>query len=466
MKEDKKMKKNIFRAAACGMAVMMLAGFCFHPLDVKAEMQNYNFVSIESGVVDSITVNGVTVEALYRPYDSSVNTDATYSCAAFVKRFYSQVYGQNVYGLNDIYSTPLVDSGSFSETSSPQVGDIIRDNYSVHWAIVKAVSGNTVTVIQQNAWDGSYTQAWVGATIEIGDPQYTFFRWDGNTAAQAPAYAIYYDQPQVQETTAVLSAKVDNPSRYNVTQVGCYLWDANDMLLTRHVEDCQRPESRFNMWYDVQGELGIALMPGTTYKYQFFVVQDGLEYPGNVESFTTAGTAPETGNPPSQEYPEGEPVSTEETDSIAVSDDEAVRSIGKVREIFGLDQAQAMEALGTAYLVQIGSDQETQYFPVSTLMEKPASLILTFQNGKVVKSQWKYVYSSGSDTALAASSALYDQFCRVADSRMSVTRNSVCTGSENMTSTYGDKLEIVRDMDGDKPYVSVTVLSRFEEIFG
>ena len=91
------MRKVVFRSVVCGAAAMMLAGFCFHPTDVKAGMQNYNFVSIDSGVVDSITVNGVTVEALYRPYDSSVDTDATYSCAAFVKRFYSQVYGQNVY---------------------------------------------------------------------------------------------------------------------------------------------------------------------------------------------------------------------------------------------------------------------------------------------------------------------------------------------------------------------------------
>lgn len=458
------MRKVVFRSVVCGAAAMMLAGFCFHPTDVKAGMQNYNFVSIDSGVVDSITVNGVTVEALYRPYDSSVDTDATYSCAAFVKRFYSQVYGQNVYGLNDIYSTPLVDSGSFAETSSPQVGDIIRDNYSVHWAIVKAVSGNTVTVIQQNAWDGSYTQAWVGATIEIGDPQYTFFHWDGSTAAQAPVsgYTINYDRPQIQETTAVLSAKVDNPARYPVAQVGCYLWDANDTLLTRHVEDCQRPESRFNMWYDVQGELGIALTPGTSYKYQFFVIQDGQEYAGAIQTFTTAGAAPAA----SQASAEGGPVSTEETDNIVVPDDEAVRSIGKIREIFGWEQAQALEALGTSYLVQIGVDQETQYFSVPTLMEKPASLILTFQNGRVAKAQWKYVYSSGSDTALAASQALYDQFCRVADPRMSVARNSVCKQPGNMTSTYGDKLEIVQDMEGDKPYVSVTVTSAFEEIFG
>ena len=99
-------------------------------------------------------------------------------------------------------------------------------------------------------------------------------------------------------------------------------------------------------------------------------------------------------------------------------------------------------------------------------MEKPASLILTCRNGKVVKSQWKYRYSDGSDTALAASTELYEQLAGVADSRMEAEGKGMCTHPGNMTVNYGDKLEIVRDMDGDKPYVSVTVLSGFSEIFG
>lgn len=463
------MRKNIFKTVVCGAAALILSGICFHPADVRADMENGNFVSIASEVVDSITVNGVTVEARYRPYDSTVDTDSTYSCAALVKRFYSQVYGRNVYGLESTTSVPLIDSGSFWETTAPKTGDIIRDNLSVHWALVKEVSGNTITVIQQNAWDGIYTNAWVGATIENGDSRYSFFTWDGNTGSEIPTatgYTISYDPPQVQETTAVISAKVDNPACYTVTQVGCYLWDANDTLIIRHVEDCQRPESRFNMWYDIQGELGISLTPGTAYKYQFFVLQDGVEYPGTVETFTTAGTVPSENSGASQSLTEGEPVSTEESDSVVVSDDEVMRSIGKVREIFGWDENQAKECLGTAYLVQIGVDRETDYFAIETLMEKPASLILTFQNGKVTRSEWRYKYSGSSETAAAASSALYEQICQVADSRMSVARNSVCTGPENMTSSYGDKLEIVRDMDGNHPYVSVTVLSGFDDIFG
>ena len=70
----------------------------------SADMKNGSFVAISGGKVDSITVNGVTVDALYEPYDYGTNTDTTYSCAAFVKRFYSQVYGRNVYNLNSTTS--------------------------------------------------------------------------------------------------------------------------------------------------------------------------------------------------------------------------------------------------------------------------------------------------------------------------------------------------------------------------
>mgnify|MGYP001623759011 FL=1 len=468
--EEIEMKKKLWKSTICGAAALLLAGFCFPPQTAWAGMGNYNFVSIEGGTVDSITVNGVTVEAKYRPYDSSVNTDTTYSCAAFVKRFYSEVYGRNVSGLLSTTSVPAIDSGSFKETISPKVGDIVRDNESVHWAIVKEVNQNIVTVIQQNAWDSSYTKAWVGAMVENGDSQYTFFTWDGNTASAAPTagnYTIHYQEPQIQETTAVLSAKVDNPGRVNVSQVGCYLWDAQDNLIKRHVEDCRRPESRFNMWYDVQGELGIALTAGTTYKYQFFVIQDGNEYPGTIQTFTTAGTAPVKTEADTKDQIEGAPVSTEATDHVTVTDDEIQRTIGKVREIYGWEKKYVDESLqGQSYLVQINTKGEVDYFSVDTLMERPASLVLTIENDRVVKSQWIYEYSSGSEAALTASQDLYQQICKAADGKISGEKTSLCKDVDNMTTTYKDKLEIVRDKNGEKPYVSITVLSAFQDIIG
>ena len=66
----------------------------------EAKMGGGSFVSINSGTVDSITVNGVKVDAVYKNYGSGYDYDSTYCCAAFVHRFYSQVFGRNVYGLN------------------------------------------------------------------------------------------------------------------------------------------------------------------------------------------------------------------------------------------------------------------------------------------------------------------------------------------------------------------------------
>ena len=113
--------------------------------------------------------------------------------------------------------------------------------------------------------------------------------------------------PQIQETTAVLSAKVDNPAAVQCDAGGMLSVDANDTLLTRHVENCQRPESRFNMWYDVQGELGIPLYAGND--LQISVLCDpggGRSFPELWKRSPTAGTAPDTGA--AQASGEGGPV--------------------------------------------------------------------------------------------------------------------------------------------------------------
>lgn len=452
-----KMKKTV--PFLCGAFALLLAGSCLQPVQVRADMKNYNYVSIASGVVDSITVNGVTVDAMYRPYDSGVDTDTTYSCAAFVKRFYSQVYGRNVSGLIRTTSVPVIDSGYFQETDDPKVGDIIRDNQSVHWAIVKAVSGNTVTVIQQNAWNGSYTKAWVGATIQKGDSRYTFFRWSGSTdAAQTSgSYTIHYQEPQIQETTAVVSAKVDNPDKKEVKQVGCYLWDNNNNLLKKHVESCQRPESRFNMWYDIQAEMGVPLTPGTTYQYQFFVMENGQEYPGTVQTITTAGTAPVK-----EEKTEGEPKSTDATDKVSVTDDDITYAVGKLRELYSWTEEDVKVCLDPIYKVSIQEKQTVYYAAVETLMNRPASVIVTVKDGKVAKAQWRYEYSKASDETFNLSESLYHQIVNVTDGMMYSSRNSFCEDKNNLTSKYEKELKVVRDTKDGVPYIAFTVLSAFD----
>ncbi len=127
-------------------------------------------------ILESITYNGITVEAAYTngPYSGS---DPIYSCAAFVKKFYSMVYGIGVYNLISKDSIPLVynNMGSFSLTTQPQVGDIVRDNTRTHWAIVKSVTEDIITVVQQNYRSGN--NAWINCTIDRSDADYSYFTY-------------------------------------------------------------------------------------------------------------------------------------------------------------------------------------------------------------------------------------------------------------------------------------------------
>ena len=78
-------------------------------------------------------------------------------------------------------------------------------------------------------------------------------------------------------------------NRVQLTQVGCRLWDAKGTLLKEHVENCQRQESRFNMWYDISAELGVTLTPATAYSYQFFVMENGASTRVSADVYDAAG---------------------------------------------------------------------------------------------------------------------------------------------------------------------------------
>jgi hypothetical protein len=153
----------------------------------SAAMKIGNMITItEPGqVIDSITYNGITVEAVYT-YESYASNDTTYCCAAFIKKFYSKVYDISVYNLNSTSSTPLVynSKGSFRVTASPQVGDIIRDNKRTHWAIVKEINGNIITAIQQSYKTGN--TAFVNCTIDVNDSGFSYFTYS-NRIDNSPA---------------------------------------------------------------------------------------------------------------------------------------------------------------------------------------------------------------------------------------------------------------------------------------
>lgn len=449
----KEMARKGWRAMGIKMGIAAAAvviSLTALPGTAEAKMGNGSFVSIAGGAVDSITVNGVTVEALYEPYDSGTDTDTTYSCAAFVKRFYSEVYGRDVYGLNSTTSIPLIDQGSFAETNSPKVGDILRDNQSVHWAIVKEVNGNTVTVIQQNAWNSAYNKAWVGATVDVNDSRYTFFRWSGNEgeASQASAYhdfSFNYHSLERTDTNAVIHTKVNNPEKLNVKTVGCYIYDGNDNLIKRHEESCQRNESRFNIWYDLNDEVDVTLTPGTRYSYQFYVIYDGVEYQGAKESFMTTGTAPEN-----------------ETDDTAMMSKECgpAPSLDYAEDGWMSLQELARSSEQTLYDRMSTPEKEDgnkkYYAPERCgVFSTMAPVMAKMENGSVESITWKYTYPDS--TYEAESKAFYEGAKEAADAVFGVSGNGICKDKDNMTATWDGIGELQWNMEDGVPTITITV---------
>ena len=152
-------------------------------------------------VVDTIEFNGVKVGAKYSlggGYGSS-----EYSCAAFVMRFYKMVYGFDVWNLSSSSATPVCSNGeSFIKTNTPRVGDIVRFQDRTHWALVKSVEGDKVTLIEQN-W-GMYTSdgysAPINRTVKVGDSQVSFF-----------TYSAYNNESDSQMIDGDFSASVAEP---------------------------------------------------------------------------------------------------------------------------------------------------------------------------------------------------------------------------------------------------------------
>jgi len=94
-----------------------------------------------------------------------------------VNRYYNAINHVNITGLYDP-SSVVVSSGSLSTTSNPRIGDIVYFSYG-HWALVKAISGSIVTLIEQNwKWLNSNDNYWYAAKDrKIYTTGHTFLRW-------------------------------------------------------------------------------------------------------------------------------------------------------------------------------------------------------------------------------------------------------------------------------------------------
>lgn len=167
--------KKCKRSIAFVLVLLIAAcGFSRGEVTTANSLKQKQIVVKKSTNFTADSFNGV--KAIYRK-GSSDGSSQTYSCAAFVKKYYKKVYKKTVYNL--LYNrTPLVTGGSVKKVSTPQVGDIAAMNTShstTHWAIVKAVnSDNTVTLIEQNwKWTiGSRTYTVINRKIKVSSARF------------------------------------------------------------------------------------------------------------------------------------------------------------------------------------------------------------------------------------------------------------------------------------------------------
>ncbi len=125
----------------------------------------------------------------------------------------------------------------------------------------------------------------------------------GETVAPASPVTVvpttdstYLAKAYIKNTDACVVTKITKPAGSNVTKSGLYLYDADGSLIKKATFDITgvvgKNTTSFHSWYEMNSEIGVTLSSGTTYKYKFFVVVDGVTYEGQTYSFTTTGPTP------------------------------------------------------------------------------------------------------------------------------------------------------------------------------
>ena len=209
-------------ATACIALVMMVTAFVVPISTDAATIPVTVKVSKAGQVVDSMTFNGVTVQAIYIPRNdnnaSEMWDDPVYCCAALVTKFYKAVYGCTVYNLWP-GSTPLCDAGYFTKVKTPQVGDIYGN--SSHWAIVKQINGSEVVLFEQNwTWyDNNGCYAKYNRTVDLNnlESDVSFFRYSGANIIVKPVITTAYASLEnIQKTFTWTKGSDDSTSTLNI----------------------------------------------------------------------------------------------------------------------------------------------------------------------------------------------------------------------------------------------------------
>ena len=69
------------------------------------------------------------------------------------------------------------------------------------------------------------------------------------------------------------------------TEVGLYIGTSQSNMKLVASDPINHSKNPFDIWYDLNQEANQKLTSGTTYYYQFYVVQNGVTYTSNIASF-------------------------------------------------------------------------------------------------------------------------------------------------------------------------------------
>lgn len=148
----------------------------------------------------------------------------------------------------------------------------------------------TYSYVVQGFWRPNWSL--VSASNPGGNP--TPVAPTANVALTAATQNTYVAKEFVAETNACVVTQITKPAGTTVSQCGLVLMDANGNVLKNYSESISnvgKNTTLFHSWYDINKEVGYTLSKGTTYKYKFFTVVDGVRYEGATRSFTTKGDA-------------------------------------------------------------------------------------------------------------------------------------------------------------------------------
>lgn len=144
-----------------------------------------------------------------------------YCCAAYVSKFYAKLFGVTVYNINMVDDKPSVycygKTVELRTVTTPKPGDIMQTKEYTHVGIVKACSGDEVTLIEQN-YKWTYNgQVNCVVNRKIVKKNYYFYRLYINGVEQSLSGSSGSSNNNTADTTAPV---ITNAKTSNVTSAG------------------------------------------------------------------------------------------------------------------------------------------------------------------------------------------------------------------------------------------------------